>query len=136
MSRAGALTRGPKSMAARGPRRATGEPDPRGREVLAHAPRITPSVISPLVLVAVLLLMSAQLALGTKPIHDRFVVDETFAEDLCGIEVTTHVMVKVKVLVFEDRLVDVSTVRVTWTNAEGDWLQNFVAGPRICRGAA
>lgn len=77
------------------------------------------------------LTLTAQSALAAKPIHDKFVIDETFTEELCGITVTTHVEVKGNVLIFEDRLVDLSLVRVTWTNDEGDWLQLFIAGPVV-----
>jgi hypothetical protein len=76
-----------------------------------------------------LLLLTAQLALGARPVHERFTVDEVFTEELCGIEVTTHVVIKGNFLGFDDRSVDISRVDITWTNAEGDWLQNFIAGP-------
>ena len=86
-------------------------------------------VFSPLLPTVLVLLFSAQLALAAKPIHENFVFNDTFTEDLCGIEVTTQVQVKVNSLSFEDRFMDLSVVQVTWTNDEGDWLQNFAAGP-------
>lgn len=82
-----------------------------------------------IVLAILLLLLTAQAVLGAKPVHDKYRFEETFTEDLCGIMVTTHLEVKGNVLIFEDRFVDVSQVRLTWTNAEGDWLENFIAGP-------
>jgi hypothetical protein len=88
-------------------------------------------VFRPSLLAFVVFALSAQVALGARPIHDKFVLDETFEEELCGIPVTTEVHVKGNVLIFEDRIVDLSLVRVTWTNAEGDWLQDFIAGPVI-----
>ena len=86
-------------------------------------------VLRPLLLTALVLLLSAQVALGAKPIHEKFVVDETFEDNLCGIEVVTRLQVKGNVLIFEDRIKDVSQIRLTWTNADGDWLENFIAGP-------
>jgi len=86
-------------------------------------------VLRPLLLTALVLLLSAQVALGAKPIHEKFVVDDTFEDNLCGIEVVTRVQVKGNVLIFEDRITDVSQIRLTWTNADGDWLENFIAGP-------
>lgn len=84
---------------------------------------------TPLLLAAAVLLLSAQAVLAAKPGHDRFVVDETIEEELCGIDVTTHVQVKGNVLFMESGIIDVSLVRLTWTNADGDWLQDFIAGP-------
>jgi len=85
--------------------------------------------LAPLALASILMLLSAQLAFAAAPVHDKFVIDDTFSEDLCGIDVTTHVEVRGNVLSFEDHLVDVSRATVTWTNAGGAWLQNFGAGP-------
>ena len=84
--------------------------------------------LTPLALATLLMLMSAQLAFAAAPFHDKFVIDETFEENLCGIDVTTHLQLKGNVLSFEDHLLDVSRVTVTWSNAEGAWLQNFGAG--------
>ncbi|MCA1569688.1 MAG: hypothetical protein LC798_05070 [Chloroflexi bacterium] len=86
-------------------------------------------VIRSVVMTSTLLLLTAQLALGARPIHEKFTIDESFSEDLCGVEVTAHVQIKGNVLIFEDRAVDVSRVKVTWTNEAGDWLQNTVSGP-------
>jgi len=86
-------------------------------------------LVRPLLLALVVLAVGAQSALGARPIHDKFNLDETFAEELCGISVTTRVQVKGNVLIFEDRVIDVSQVTVTWTNTEGDSLELFVAGP-------
>jgi hypothetical protein len=41
----------------------------------------------------------------------------------------THLELNGNVLIFEDRFVDVSQLVVTWTNDDGDWLQNSIAGP-------
>lgn len=73
--------------------------------------------------------LTVQVALAGGPMHDKFAVDATFQEELCGLTVTTHDQTNGNVLIFEDRLVDLSRVRVTWTNDEGDWLELFIAGP-------
>ena len=86
-------------------------------------------VSGPVLAAVLMLLLTAQAALAARPIHDRFAVDETIAEDLCGVEVMTHIAVKGNVLVFADHAVDLSLVRLTFTNADGDWLENFVSGP-------
>ena len=90
-----------------------------------------PRPFRPILLAVVLVIMTAQVALGAKPSHEKFVIDETFQEELCGIDVTTHVVVKVNALGFEDRFVDLSQVRITFTNEDGDWLQNFAAGRTV-----
>jgi hypothetical protein len=83
----------------------------------------------PAIVLPALLLLSPQAALGARPIeHVVQKVDDTFAEELCGIAVTTHVEVNENVLVYEGSFTDLSRVRVTWTNADGDWLQLFAAG--------
>lgn len=89
--------------------------------------RVLPSIL----LAALLTLASITAALAARPGHDRFTIDETFDEELCGIDVTTRIQITGNVLFFEDHLVDLSLVRVTWTNADGDWLQNFIAGPVV-----
>ena len=86
-------------------------------------------VLRPLLLAMAVAALSAQVTLGAKPIHDKFVVDELFTEELCGLTVTTHDQTNGNVLIFDDRLVDLSRVRVTWTNEDGDWLQLSIAGP-------
>ena len=86
-------------------------------------------IFGPAVLASMLLLVAAQVALGAAPFHDRFRLDETFNEELCGIEVTTHVEGNVNVLGFEDHFVDLSRLVITWTNAGGNWLQNAISGP-------
>ena len=87
-------------------------------------------VIGPAVLATMLLLLSAQIVLGAKPFHERFTLDETIpGDELCGIEVTTHLVIKATLLGFDDHFVDISRAVVTWTNADGDWLRNSVAGP-------
>jgi hypothetical protein len=82
----------------------------------------------PLTLATLLVLATASIATAAKPVHDKFAVDETFSEELCGIQVTTHLLIKGNVLGFEDHFVDHSQVRITWTNPDGDWLELFVAG--------
>ena len=42
-----------------------------------------------LALATLLMLLSAQLAFAAAPVHDKFVIDDTFPENLCGIDVTT-----------------------------------------------
>ena len=86
-------------------------------------------VLLPFALAAMVVLLTASFASAAKPIHEKFVIDETFTEDLCGIEVTTHLEIKGNILFFEDRLIDLSLVRATWTNEDGDWLELFAAGP-------
>src|SRR5687767_12919429 len=109
-------------MAAGGPRRATGEPDP-SRWGGALMRRVS----VPLALATLLVLVSAQIV-AAAPVHDKFTVDETFREKLCGIRVTTHVQIKGNVLGFEDHFVDLSQISVTWTNRDGDWLELFATG--------
>jgi hypothetical protein len=82
----------------------------------------------PLVLATLLTLASATVALAARPFHDKFTIDETVNENVCGIDVTTHIEVKVNGLGFDDHFVDLSQFRITWTNADGDWLTNFGAG--------
>jgi hypothetical protein len=82
----------------------------------------------PLTLATLLILATAHIVAAAKPVHDKFVVDETFSEELCGIQVTTHLLVRGNVLDFEDHFVDLSQVMITWTNTDGDWLELFVAG--------
>ena len=86
-------------------------------------------VSGPVLIAALMLLLSVQVALAAKPIHEKFVVDETIAENLCGIEVMTHIEIKGNVLIFSNHVVDVSLIRITFTNSDGDWLENFIAGP-------
>ncbi|MGH2356845.1 MAG: hypothetical protein ACRDGJ_02390 [Candidatus Limnocylindria bacterium] len=84
----------------------------------------------PLAAAALLTLLTAQLAQAAKPIHDKFLVDETFPENVCGVDVTTHVEVTGNVLIpADDPVMDLSLVRVTFTNPDGDWLELFAAGP-------
>lgn len=85
----------------------------------------------PLLFAALLALSVAAPAAAARPIHDKFTVDETITGDnLCEIEVSTRVEVNGNVLVFDDgHVADVSLIRLTFTNADGDWLTNFVAGP-------
>ena len=61
--------------------------------------------------------------------------DDTFDEVVCGIPVTTHQVGRFSFLVKEmagnsqPLFQQTLTVRLTWTNAEGDSLSLFVAGP-------
>ena len=86
-------------------------------------------VIGPVALASALLVLTAQVALGARPIHEKFTVQESFSEDLCGVEVMTHIDIRGNVLIFENRLVDVSRAQITWTNSAGEWLRNSIAGP-------
>ena len=86
-------------------------------------------VLTPLALATMLVLLTAQAALAAKPVHEKFRIDETFSETLCGVAVTTHLEIKGNVLHFEDRTIDVSQIRVTFTNAGGEWLELFATGP-------
>jgi hypothetical protein len=80
-------------------------------------------------LAAILAVPSAAIGLAAAPDHESFKVDETFPENLCGLDVTTHVVGTGNVLMFEDHFVDLSVLHVTWTNIDGDWLTLFFAGP-------
>jgi hypothetical protein len=82
----------------------------------------------PLLLASLVTLALAAPAAAARPFHDKFKVHETFEENLCGVEVTTHLEINGNFLAFEDRGVDLSMVKLTWTNADGDWLMNLVAG--------
>jgi hypothetical protein len=85
-------------------------------------------VLSAVLLAALALALTAQLAMAAKPFHDKFTDEETFSEELCGIPVTTHVEVSVNFLGFEGRFIDASHVRVTWTNVDGDRLAGAAFG--------
>jgi hypothetical protein len=76
-----------------------------------------------------LVLLAAQVALGARPVHDKFSIDESFTEELCGIEVMTDLDIRGNVLIFGDRIVDVSRVEITWTNDAGEWLRQSISGP-------
>jgi hypothetical protein len=83
----------------------------------------------PLLLATLLTLATVSSALAARPFHDKARVDETSTENLCGIDVTQHLELNVNFLDFGDgHFVDASQLRITWTNAEGDWLSNFAAG--------
>ena len=86
-------------------------------------------VIGPAAMASTLLLLTAQIALGEKPFHEKFIVDEVFPEELCAVEVTTHLQIKGNVQIFANRAIDTSRVEITWTNADGDWIHNSVSGP-------
>ena len=77
----------------------------------------------------VLLLLSAQLAFGAKPFHEKFTIDETFEETICDIDVTTHLQLKGNALDFGSHFVDLTQGTITFTDADGDWVSNMVAGP-------
>ena len=80
-----------------------------------------------------LLAMTASAALAAKPVeHINERIDVTFTENLCGIPVTTEIVGRENVLIYGDGSVrDTSSGTITWTNADGDWLQNKVAGPLV-----
>jgi hypothetical protein len=75
------------------------------------------------------LLMSASSVFAAKGSHEQVRVDDTFDEEVCGIAVTTHVIVTGPVNTTSgDRVTDNTRVRVTWTNADGVWLRNDITG--------
>ena len=84
----------------------------------------------PLLLATMLILATVSSAFAARPFHDKFKIDETITGDsLCGIGVTTHLEINANSLAFADgHFVDMSLIRITWTNADGDWLTNFAAG--------
>jgi hypothetical protein len=85
--------------------------------------------LAPLLLATLLTLATVSTALAARPFHDKATIDDTFPENLCGIDVTTHLELNVNFLDFGDgHFVDLSQVRITWTNADGAWLSNFAAG--------
>ena len=86
-------------------------------------------VLRPLLLAMSLAALSAQVAFAGGPIHEKYRVDETYQAEVCGLTVTERVQINGNVLIFDDHVVDLSRVRVTWTNEDGDWLQLDVAGP-------
>jgi hypothetical protein len=70
-----------------------------------------------------------QLAVAAKPVHEKFLIDETFPEVLCGVDVTTHVVIRGNVHILPDgTFLETSRSEVTWMNAEGEWVVNFGAG--------
>lgn len=85
--------------------------------------------LRPLLLATALTLASVSTAFAARPFHEKATIDETFPENLCGIDVTTHLEININFLGFGDgHFVDLSQYRITWTNADGDWLSNFAAG--------
>ena len=75
---------------------------------------------------ALLLLIPAAGAVSAaRPVlHISEQVDETYQENICGIDVTTHDRGHVNVFVFEDGSVrDTTSATSTLTNSEGDWLE-------------
>ena len=75
------------------------------------------------------LLLSSTATFAAKGSHEQIRIDETFQEELCGIPVTTHVVVTGPVNVTSNgRLTDNTNVRLTHTNADGDWLRNHISG--------
>jgi len=85
-------------------------------------------LLVPLLLASLVTIALAAPTAAARPFHDKFKVDETFEENLCGVDVTTHLEINGNFLGFDDRGVDLSMVKLTWTNADGDWLMNHVAG--------
>ena len=83
------------------------------------------------VLIAAMLLIAAVSPVtAARPVHEKTRIDETATVDLCGIEVEQRLQLNVNNLTFANGdFMDVTQVRITWTNADGDWLSNFVAGP-------
>lgn len=76
-----------------------------------------------------LLLLSASAASAAKGSHEQLRIDDTFEEELCGIDVTTHLVVSGPINVTSNgRLTDNTNVRLTHTNADGDWLRNNITG--------
>lgn len=97
-------------------------------------------ILLSLVTTVALLLLTAQLALAAKPVfHEVAQIDEILdpPEELCGdpdtpgtgIPVTTHIQGTLNIMERSDgTFVDHSRFRITWTNAEGDWIVNDIAG--------
>ena len=87
-------------------------------------------VLRPLLIAIIAAALSSAVALGARPVHEKFAIDATSeGAELCGLTVTTRDQTNGNVLIFEDRLVDLSRVQITWTNGQGEWLQLFIAGP-------
>ena len=81
-----------------------------------------------------LLVLSASVALGAKPVeHISEQFDETFpGQTVCGIVVTVHERGHENVLVYADGTVkDTSRAKVTFSNADGDWVEYSTAGRRV-----
>jgi len=79
---------------------------------------------------AVALAAGAAPALAAKGSHEQVRVDETIPHDVvCGIDVSTHLEITGPVNVTSGgRLTDNTRVRLTFTNASGDWLVNDISG--------
>jgi hypothetical protein len=89
-------------------------------------------VVFPILATTLAMSLSAGGVLAAQPTHERLVIDETSTADLCGLQVTQHVVVHVNVVTYPDGLRrDLSTTLITWTNADGDWLSTFSVGPFI-----
>jgi hypothetical protein len=104
--------------------RATGESGPSDRRTLMRKPTVA------VILAAMALIAAVTPVSAAGPVHEKTKVDETATVDLCGIEVEQRLQLNVNNLAFANGdFMDVTQVRITWTNADGDWLSNFVAGP-------
>jgi hypothetical protein len=92
---------------------------------------IVQRAVIPASLLALLLLISAQVALAAKP-AEHFVDKggETVTDVVCGgISVTIHFEGHINALAYEDGSIKAAEQRQeTWTNADGDWLQLFSTG--------
>jgi len=87
-------------------------------------------VAAPIAASTVLVLALVPSALAAKGTHEQVRIDDTFQDEVCGIPVTTHVVVTGAINIASDgRVTDSTRVRLTWTNASGTWLRNDVAGP-------
>jgi len=79
---------------------------------------------------ALVVLLTAQLTVAAQPLMDRVRLDQTSTGTVCGIEVTTHLVMTGVAFTYQDgSFMFVRRVETTWTNAEGDWVREFIAGP-------
>ena len=84
---------------------------------------------APVAVVCLLALAMAPAALAAKGTHEQVTIDDTSEEELCGIPVTTHLVVTGPVNTTSGgRVTDNTRVRVTWTNDDGTWLANDISG--------
>jgi hypothetical protein len=87
---------------------------------------------SALLAAPVVLALSLSPALAARPEHVSEPIDDTFDDTVCGVPVTVHVTGRNTFNVFADGSVrDTSRIHLTFTNAEGDWVVNDVAGPAL-----
>jgi hypothetical protein len=80
-------------------------------------------------LAALVALLTVQPAAAAQPIIDKGKIDVTRTQTVCGVEVTTHIVATGVAFTYADgSFMYVRRFETTYTNAEGDWVTEVVAG--------